>query len=119
MSLRDQILQANDIQKELVEVPEWGVTVEVRGMSGADRARIFDTVSKDGDVKAGELYVETVMATTFDPETGARLFDESDRTALMEKSAQAIDRLSEVGLRLSGMTKDAQDAAGKRFPVES
>lgn len=119
MSLRDKILQANDIQKELVEVPEWGVTVEVRGMSGADRARIFDSVSKDGEVKAGDLYVETVLATTFDPETGGRLFDESDRAALMEKSAQAIDRLSEVGLRLSGMTKDAQDVAGKRFPEES
>lgn len=119
MSLRDKILQATDIQTELVEVPEWGVTVEVRGMSGADRARIFDAVSKNGEVSAGDLYVETVIATAYDPETGAHVFDEKDKAALMEKSAQAIDRLSQVGLRLSGMDKEAQDAAGKTFPSES
>jgi hypothetical protein len=48
------------------------------------------------------------------------VFDESDVAALMQKSAQAIDRLAKVGLRLSGMEGEAStDAAGKRFPEES
>ena len=120
MSLRDKILQSVDIPAETVEVPEWGVSVEVRGMSGADRVRIFDTIAVDGEVKAGTLYVETVLVTAYDPETGGRVFDESDRTALMEKSAQAIDRLARVGLRLSGMEGEvSQDEAGARFPEES
>lgn len=120
MSLRDKILQATDIASEMVEIPEWGVTVEVRGMSGADRARIFEAVADGGEVKASMLYAETVIATAYDPETGAHVFEESDVTALMQKSAQAIDRLAKVGLRLSGMEGEAStDAAGKRFPEES
>lgn len=120
MSLRDKILQAPDIATEMVEVPEWGVTLEVRGMSGADRASIFERVTVDGEVKAGLLYGETVLATTFDPETGERVFNATDLTALMEKSAQAIDRLAKVGLRLSAMEgEQSQDEAGARFPEAS
>ena len=120
MSLRDKILQSVDIPSEIVEVPEWSVKVEVRGMSGADRVRIFDIIAVDGEVKAGNLYVETVLVTAYDPETGERVFDEADRIALMEKSAQAIDRIARVGLRLSGMEGEvSQDDAGKRFPEES
>lgn len=120
MSLRDKILQSEDIPTEMVEVPEWGVTVEVRGMSGADRVRIFDVISVDGEVKAGNLYLETVLVTAYDPESGVPVFGDDDRAALMQKSAQAIDRIARVGLRLSGMEGDvSQDDAGKRFPEES
>ena len=34
---RDAILQREDIKTEDVEVPEWGGTVRVRGMSGVER----------------------------------------------------------------------------------
>ena len=34
---RDTILQREDIKTEDVEVPEWGGTVRVRGMSGVER----------------------------------------------------------------------------------
>jgi hypothetical protein len=34
---RDAILQAPDLQGEDVAVPEWGGTVRVRGLSGAQR----------------------------------------------------------------------------------
>jgi propanediol dehydratase large subunit len=88
-------------------------------MSGSDRARIYDSVSDNGEIKAGDLYAETVIATSYDPETGERIFDESDKIALMEKSAQAIDILAKVGLRLSGMGTEAQDEAGKSFLEES
>lgn len=121
MSLRDKILESTDIASEMVEVPEWGVTVEVRGMSGADRAQIFEAIAGEGgDVKASALYAETVIATAYDPDTGAAIFEPGDMTALLQKSAQAIDRLAKVGLRLSGMEgQESQDAAGKSVPEES
>jgi hypothetical protein len=122
VSLRDKILEAKDIQVEMVEIPEWDVTVEVRGMSGADRALIYSALSSEGggDINAAELFAETVIATAYDPETGARVFEPGDKTALMEKSAQAVDRVAKVGLRLSGMEGEAsQDAAGKSVSSES
>jgi hypothetical protein len=40
VSLRDRIIAVDDTQRELVKIDEWGVEVEVRGMSGAARASI-------------------------------------------------------------------------------
>lgn len=120
MSLRDQILASDDIPTELVEVPEWGVIVEVRGMNGADRARIIEeAAATSGGMGVGSMYAETVITSCYDPETGERVFAPSDLPALMTKSASAIDRLATVGMRLSGMAPEAQDDAGRRFPEES
>ena len=53
MSLRDKILAAEDIASELVEVPEWGCIIEVRGMNGADRSRILEAAASSEDGKIG------------------------------------------------------------------
>lgn len=120
MSLRDKILAADDIQTEAVEIPEWGVTVEVRGMNGADRSRILEKAadSADGRVDIQTMYVETVIASTYDPESGEPVFTPDDRSALLGKSAAALDRLAAVGMRLSGMDERATETAKKRFPDE-
>jgi hypothetical protein len=115
MTLRDQILAASDIVSEIVGVTEWGVEVEVRGMTGADRTRILEDAVDQGSgaVSLQAFYPDVVIATCFDPETGVPVFGSDDRVALMAKSAQAIDRIAQVGLRLSGMDESASDAAGK------
>ena len=120
VSLRDKILAADDIASEVVEVPEWGVSVEVRGMNGSDRSRILDQAAAagDGGISVGTMYVDTVISSVYDPESGTRIFSESDKDLLLGKSASAIDRLAEVGMRLSGMSPEAQDNAKKRFPEE-
>ena len=117
MSLRDKIISTDDIQKELVEIPEWGVILEVRGMNGADRSRIIEMVSnEDGGVSVGSMYIETVIASTYDPDSGERVFSESDRDVLTTKAASAIDRIAKVGMRLSRMDGGASEEAKKQFP---
>lgn len=114
MSLRDQILNRDDIQSELVEVPEWDVTVEMRGMTGADRAAILQAAMlPGGGVDLQAFFPDVIIACAHDPETGARLFAAEDRAALMSKSGKAIDRLANSGLALSGMTEAAQNSLGK------
>lgn len=121
MSLREKILAAEDIQSEMVDVPEWGCTIEVRGMNGADRSRILETAasSEDGKIGIGSMYVETVIASAYDPDTGERIFSQADRDVLMSKSASAIDRIATVGMRLSAMDAKAADDAKVTFPEES
>ena len=121
MSLRDKILAAEDIASELVEVPEWGCIIEVRGMNGADRSRILEAAasSEDGKIGIGSMYVETVIASAYDPDSGERIFTAADRDALMGKSASAIDRIATVGMRLSAMDAKATDDAKVTFPEES
>jgi hypothetical protein len=114
VSIRDQILAAQDIPSESVDVPEWGVKVEVRGMTGAERTRIMDkAVGQTGDVNLQFVYPEIVIATSFDPESGEQIFSPNDRDALLAKSANALDRLASVGMRLSGFTQESADVAGK------
>lgn len=114
MSLRDKILQASDITAEKVEVPEWGVTVEVKTMTGAERAKIMQTAAESGGMMDfTKIYPDVVIACTYDPETGERVFDYDDRPNLMAKSGLAIDRIAVVGLRLSGFTREAVDVLGK------
>jgi len=117
--LRDKILAANDVESELVEVPEWGVSVEVRSMSLAMRERIGQMASEAEDARKSGSDVDpafsasVVIATAFDPETGEALFTADDIAALNNKNAAAVGKLSEVGARLSGLTDEAKVEAGK------
>ena len=116
MSIRDQILAKQDIPSEMVDVPEWGVKVEVRGMTGAERTRIMDKATQNaGDVNLQFVYPEIVIATAFDPESGEQVFKPNDRDALLAKSATALDRIAAVGMRLSGFTAESADDLGKDF----
>ena len=114
MSIRDQILAKQDIPSEIVDVPEWGVKVEVRGMTGAERTRIMDlAIDNKGGVNLQFVYPEIVIATSFDAESGVQIFKPADRDALLAKAATALDRLAGVGMRLSGFTQESADAQGK------
>jgi hypothetical protein len=122
MSIREQIFAAQDIPSEMVKVPEWNLTIEVRGMSGADRTRIIELAgltTAGGGLNLQVVYPEIVIATSHDPETGEKVFASDDRDALMSKSAIAVDRVAMVGMKLSGFTEEAQVTAGKQFPEES
>ena len=117
MSIRDQIFSSQDIPHKIVEVPVWGVTVEVRGMTGAERTHILNLAAQsNGVVDLQVVYPEIVIATAHDPETGEKVFESNDRVALMSKSAQALDLLAQAGMELSGFTQEAQETAGKSFP---
>ena len=103
-----------DIPTQLVEVPEWGVKIEVRGMTGAERTRIMDKATADaGEMNLQMIYPEIVIATSFDPLTGEQVFVPEDRDILLSKSATALDRVAMVGMRLSGFTKESADELGK------
>ena len=115
MSLRDRILSSADIPSEVVHVPEWDCDVLVKGMTAGDRARMLQraTDAQTQQVDFAAVYPEVIIATVHDPETGEQVFEPSDRDNVMSKAGAAIERLVTVGMRLSGMSADAVDVAGK------
>ena len=113
MSLRDQILNSNDIPRELVKVKEWNIEIEVRGMTGAERTRILDLAQAGDGMNLQMVYPEIVISTAFDAETGEKIFSPEDRTALLSKSANALDALATVGMRLSGFLAETSNDLGK------
>lgn len=106
---RNQIFSAKR-KEESVHVPEWGMDVLVRSMSGSDRAQFMQ---RSMEKKLGVLEVETVIACTFDPETGAALFTAADRDTLLATEGAALGRIADVAVRLSGLTETAASAAEK------
>ncbi len=117
MSLRDKILKIeNDTPSELVEVPEWGLSILVRGFTlGAKDdflAGIIDPETSKPNVKAFNSGI--LVGTAYDPETNEKLFNEADIPVLKQKSASAVQRLIDAGSRLSGLTEDAVEVAGKK-----
>ena len=119
--LRAKSLNAADIRKESgIDVPEWDITVDVWGMTGAQRAKAIATSrDEDGSMDTGKLAVAVIIATVRDPETGELVYDEGDRDTLLGKSGEVLDRLATIGLRLSGMTPEARETIRKNSETAS
>lgn len=110
-SIRDKILTAKDIKSEQVHIEQWDVTVEVRGLTGRQRAILLqDVVSPKGKIDLQKLYPQLVVMSTFDPDTGEPVFQAGDVDAIAEKSGGALESIAQVAMRLSGLN---QGEAGK------
>lgn len=114
--LRKTILEFDDLEKEIVAVPEWGgLKVEVRSITSKTRSRILQQASKGGELNLERWFPELVVATAHDPESGEKLFEPADVEALNEKNGNAISRLAEVAQRLAGMMEADVEAAKTDF----
>jgi len=117
--LRGKIFSADDITKELLEVPEWGVSVEIRSMTAGQRATLTEGATSADKVDVSNMYAKTVIATVFDPETGLPVFTEQDREAILSKNGAVIERLATKALGSSGLGEKAVEESQARFPQES
>ena len=117
---RDGILQSEDRQFEVVDVPEWGPGAQVRvsSLSGSER----DTFEQSITVRRGmEVSVNLVNARaklcvlTMVDDNGDRLFADEDVFELGKKNATALNRVFEVAQRLSGLTEDDVKEAVSAF----
>jgi hypothetical protein len=111
--LRKTILEVEDIPSEVIEVPEWGVEVVVRGMDGLARARFLRrATSADGEADYEKFYPELIIACAYDKD-GNPAFEGADRDALNQKSGRALERVATVAQRLSGLGgDDIEEAKG-------
>jgi hypothetical protein len=113
---KDQILGAQDIQREEVQVPEWGGMVLVQGLDGAQRDAFEESMikgkGKNATVNLANLRAKLVARSVVD-EDGKRVFDDAEITSLAKKSAAALDRVFTVAQRLSGINQDDVDELTK------
>jgi len=115
---RDDILKAEDIKVELVEVPEWGGSVHVKGMTGAERDQFESSIvqqrGKNHSVNMVNIRAKLASQTVCD-ESGKRLFTDADVKALGAKSAVALQRVFDIAQRLSGITSEDVDELAKEL----
>lgn len=115
---RDEILKADDIKTEVVEVPEWGGTVLVRGLTGRERdsfeASIMERRGKQLVPNVANVRAKLACRCIID-ENGRRVFSDQDADELGEKNASAMNRVYDVASRLSGMTDDDLEELVENF----
>lgn len=123
-NLKTKILAAKDRKSDTMVISEWDVIVEVRGMSGATRAKFIETAYAGGaagegaDEKANvkvlmPLVPEFVVDGVYDPATGEKVFTKEDIEAIQEKDGEILQRIAMKVIALSGLgAKAVEEAQG-------
>ncbi len=107
MLSKDEILKADDLVKELVDVPEWSGSVYVRTMSGAEREKFEDTSKRfKGKTLSSLEYLVSLLVSCLCDDKGKLLFTEADIKPLTGKNTTIIMRLYDVALRMNGLRAD-------------
>ena len=113
---KSEILECQDMRIKVVEVPEWGGSVRLRSLTGAERDTFEATLVKEVDGKRVpdmENLRAKLLAATIVDEDDRQIFNVYDLAALGRKSAVALDRVFAVAQRLNGMSADAVEDAVK------
>ena len=104
---KTEILSANDLKTEDVNVPEWGGAVRVRSFTGRERdafeASMVRGEGKDRKVDLSNMRARLVGLTVID-EAGLRLFSDEEVDLLGAKSGAALDRVFAVAQHLNGLS---------------
>lgn len=111
------ILGADDLSKERVEVPEWGGDVYIRTMTGTERDSWEESILKMNvrtvngkSVQQTEVIRKNARANLVSrvccDESGCSLFSPDQATELGKKSSAALDRCWEVAQRLNHLSDD-------------
>ena len=114
---REMILARQSLAAELVNVAEWGGTVRVRELTGAERDRYeaaLVKMQKGGktDLTMDNARARLVSLAVIDA-SGARVFTEADVVKLGNLSAVALSRVFDVAARLSKITEeDLEELSG-------
>lgn len=115
---RERILGAVALPQQVVDVPEWGGSVLVQGMTGAQRDDFEQSIvrmhGKKTDVDMRNIRAKLAAQCIVD-ESGERLFTDEDVQALGKLSAGALDRVFEAAQRLSGISSNDMEELEKNL----
>lgn len=120
---KGEIFAADDRATEDVHVPEWGGTVRLRGLSGAERDEFESSVNKvvgNKVVRDTRNFRARLVALSAINEDGTALFEQNEVAALGRRSSAALSRLFDAACRLSGLNdEDVEALEGNSEPAPS
>ncbi len=110
------VQKVDDTQIEVVEVPEWGGKVHVKGLGGTERdAYVKSNLTGKGKNTTSDISNMTakLVARCMIDEKGERMFNNNEVAELGQKNAAALTRIYRVAVRLSGLDDDDLDKITK------
>ena len=109
---KDDIFKADDLPTKDMDIPEWGGTLTIRTLTGAERDEWESAFVNQDKIDIRGLKARLVQLTTMNGD-GQQMFTKADLRKINSKSASVIDRIFQVSQRLSGLTKeDAEELVG-------
>lgn len=110
----EQIVAAQDLGDEAVDVPEWGGTVQIRGLGYGEWVDIREQATVGGQ-QDERIFARLLFAAALsDPVVTPEQAD-----LLISKSASAVNRLVDQILKASNVDAGAFTEAEATFPGES
>lgn len=104
----DELLNAPGPAEKVVDVPEWGGSVRLVGLS-IDQVL---SLRSQGGGDAAELSLLMLVESMVEPK-----LTRDQVVALRQKGAAPVMRLLNEAAELSGMTEGAPEAAARSFPA--
>lgn len=105
----EDILNANDLKAEVVEVPEWGGSVRIRTMTGLERDEFEAQIARQSTGEGANVKVDMrglkvkVLSLTVVDDQGKLLFTPKQIQQLEKKSGKALDDVFQVASKLNGL----------------
>lgn len=110
---REDILGADDLDFEYVDVPEWGGTVKIRALTSKEKdlyqISLIKNPGKSEEINLANATAKLVALSIIDEE-GRSVFGTQDVIALGQKSGSALSLCYEACQRLSAVSdQDIKD----------
>jgi len=130
MSLRDEILDFEDLETREIIIKQWGnKKILVKTLTAEKRYELIESCMQDNKKKlenteldGKKLYIYTIIACTFDPQTDKPIFTFGDYDKLKNKNSGAIDSIVQVANELNGFgdeeIKDAEKNSNSGIPKD-
>ena len=109
-----EILAADDILTEVIEVPEWGgsVTIKAWTVAQADSYGKLIMANHKDETFISRLR-ETVVSMSIVDEDGKLMFNDKDMIALGKKSPAALNRVHKAVMALNKLQNEDGEEASK------
>ena len=121
MLTKEDILKAEDLDFEEVEVKEWGGSVRVRCMTGNERdsfeASVYEIKGNKANIIRDNFRAKLIARTLVD-ENGERLFTDKEIELIGEKGSKPLDKVFKVAQRLNGLSQADEDEFVKNLEGE-
>lgn len=117
---KDAILAAQDLVYEIVDVPEWGGKVRIKGMTGSERdafeSSMLQGTGKNQKITTADIRAKLCARTIVDND-GKRLFNDGEIAKLGAKSAAALDRVFDKASKLSKISSEDVEELAKNSGI--
>lgn len=117
---RAQILAADDLKTETLDVEDWGGPVCIRALSVAELSGWYAGLNNEKTVSGFGVMLIRLVALSIVNENGERIFAENDVAELHTKSAKALTQVCGGVMKLNGIEMKTSGSQGvsDKAPVQ-